>query len=236
MTTHPHRGRGASTHAQRAEIVAEICRRIESGERLIDILRDDGMPQMPTFHAWVGRSRELDDLYQAAKAQRRLPVRSLMSSHHLYCPELGRDFCDRLSRAMSVKEVCAQEGMPCETTVYRWCREESDFGDWYRAARECQAHQKFDLAWEIAESRCWSGVSGARLAVDTLKWQVAKLAPEHYGTPKEMAANEGPPIINVKVVRFGRPKSERGDEMPRNDLALTDGPSPRQECPDPTNP
>ena len=202
MTTKPNRGRGASTHAYRLEIVEEICRRIARGERLIDILRDNGMPQMPTFHAWVGRSAGLNSLYEAAKAERRMPERSSMATHHLYCPELGREFCDRLSRAMSLRAVCAQDDMPCEATVYRWCREYPEFAEWYRDARVCQAHQKFDLAWEIAEHRCWSGVSGARLAVETLRWQVTKLAPEHYGSPKEMAGSQLPPVINVEVVNF----------------------------------
>ena len=236
MIIKPKRGRGASTHAYRHEIVGEICRRIARGERLIDILRDGGMPQMPTFHAWVGRSAELNDLYEAAKAERRVPQRSLRSTHHLYSPELGREFCDRLSRSMTVKAVCAQDDMPCETTLYRWCHDEPEFAEWFRAAREIQAHQKFDLAWEIAEHRCWSGVSGARLAVDTLRWQVAKLAPKHYGTSKEMEADEGPPIINVEVVRFGDATPERDEKLRLENIAIAERYASLNSAKRPTNP
>ncbi len=223
MTTKPKLGRGASTSGERREVVEAICERIARGERLTDICRDDGMPLVPTFHAWVGRYAGLNALYDWAKAEARTaPVRTHMAERRLYSGDLGRMFCDRLSVARTMKEVCAQADMPCEMTVYRWCREEPEFADWFRAARECQAHQKFDLAWEIAEHRCWSGVSGARLAIDTLRWQVAKLAPEHYGSPKEMAGSQEPPIINVKVVRFGRPKSERDSALSQGNSAHDD--------------
>lgn len=203
-TTQPKRGRGASTHVQRRELVAEVCRRIAAGERLVDILRSPGLPIMPTFHAWVERSSELSAMYEAAKATRARPPRSSMSGTRRYSRERARSFCEALMRAEGLDEVLALPGMPCETTLYRWLAEEPEFADLYRMAREVQAHRRFDMAWEAARHARWDGWRGAKLFIDTIRWQVAKLAPEEYG-PQPRIVAEAPPEpreVRVEVVRF----------------------------------
>ena len=197
------RGRGASSHVERREQVAEVCRRIKDGEKLGVILRDDDLPIAGTFQAWVSRSSELSALYKAAKAEARLGPRRYVS--RIYTPQLGREFCDRLTRAEAIEEVCAQKGMPCQNTVYRWVREEPEFAEWYRAAREIHAHWLFDEAWKIARHGRWDGWRGAKLAIDTIRWRIPFLAPEAYG---KAAGEEAAPVWNVEVVKFGRLTAE----------------------------
>jgi hypothetical protein len=197
----PARGRGASTHVERREKVAQVCRRIADGEKLGHILRTDGLPMPPTFHAWVARSAELGSMYEGAKADGRRVARPFEA--RLYTPELGREFCERLTVAEGLDEVCAQPDMPCEMTVYRWCREIPEFREWYRAARELHAHWLFDEAWRIARHARWDGWRGARLAIDTIRWRIAVLAPESYGKRAgEGEANGKAPWV-VEVVKFG---------------------------------
>lgn len=201
-TTQPKRGRGASTHVQRRELVAEVCRRIAAGERLVDILRRPGLPIMPTFHAWVERSSELSAMYEAAKAERARPPRSPMSTARWYSPERGRAFCEALMQAEGLDEVLALPGMPNETTLYRCLAQEPEFAELYRMAREVQAHRRFDMAWEAARHARWDGWRGAKLFIDTIRWQLAMLAPEAYGPPPRSAAEPEPPEVRVEVVRF----------------------------------
>jgi hypothetical protein len=210
-TTQPKRGRGASTHVQRRELVAEVCRRIAAGERLVDILRSPGMPIMPTFHAWVERSSELSAMYETAKAERARPPRSSMATARSYTAERGQALCEALMQAEGLDEALALPGMPCEMTVYRWLAEEPEFAALYRMAREVQAHRRFDMAWEAARHARWDGWRGAKLFIDTIRWQVAKLAPEAYGPPPRGAAEEpGPePEVRVQVVRFFDDDGER---------------------------
>lgn len=198
--TRPARGRGASSHVARREQVAEVCRRIKAGETLGRILlSDEDLPAPPTFQAWVSRSSELSAMYRAAKEEARLGRRTYVS--RIYTPELGREFCDRLTRAEAIEEVCAQKGMPCQNTVYRWVREDPEFAEWYRIAREIHAHWLFDEAWKIARHGRWDGWRGAKLAIDTIRWRIAYLAPEAYGKAAA-GAEEAAPVWNVEVVKF----------------------------------
>jgi hypothetical protein len=209
----PARGRGASTHVERRELVAQVCRRIKAGEKLGEILaEDDDLPIVGTFHRWVSSSSELTALYRAAKEEARLGAKAYVS--RIYSRELGREFCDRLTRAEAIEEVCAQEGMPCQNTVYRWVREDAEFAGWYRAAREIHAHWLFDEAWKIARHGRWDGWRGAKLAIDTIRWRIGFLAPDAYGPKALGEAGEAAGGWNVQVVRFGDLTPEDRAEYP----------------------
>ncbi len=195
------KGRGASSHAERREIVAEICRRIAGGQRLVDILHSPGMPLTATFHAWLERSSELAATYRAAKEERRLiPVRSHMEGAKAYTRELAREFCDRMAETDGLAAVCAMPDMPNEATVYRWIREEPEFAAWYAATREIQAHRRLEMAWEAARRARWEGWRGAKLFIDTVRWQVSQLAPGVFGS----GAGKGPQKVvwDVEVREF----------------------------------
>lgn len=194
-------GRGASSHAERRAIVAEICHRIADGQRLVDILHSPGMPMQPTFHAWIERSSELAAMYRAAKEARRLkPVRSHMEGAKAYSRELGREFCDRMVEADGLAAVCAMPDMPSEGTVYRWLREEPEFADWYGKSREIQAHRRLEMAWEAARQARWEGWRGAKLFIDTVRWQLGKLAPGVFGAAAEKGAQKV--VWDVEVREF----------------------------------
>lgn len=168
---------------------------------LVDALHAPGMPIQPTFHAWIERSAELAAMYDAAKQARRLrPVRSHMAGAKTYTPALGREFCDRMAEADGLAAVCAMPDMPGEGTVYRWIREEPEFAAWYAASREIQAHRRMEMAWEAARQTRWHGWRGAKLFIDTVRWQVAKLAPGVFGP----AVGKGPQKVvwDVEVVEF----------------------------------
>jgi hypothetical protein len=198
---------------ERRAQVAAVCERSAQGEMLKHILRTDGLPKPPTFHAWIERSDELATMYEAAKAEGRRVTRPFIARSRLYTPELGGEFCDRLTVAEGIEEVCAQPDMPCQMTVYRWRREIPQFADWYKAARELHAHWLFDEAWRIARHARWDGWRGAKLAIDTIRWRIAALAPEAYGK----RAGEGEDETrswNVQVVRFGDlTEEERADYL-----------------------
>ena len=99
-------------------------------------------------------------------------------------------------------EVLALPGMPSEMTLYRCLAEEPEFAQQYRMAREVQAHRRFDMAWEAARHARWDGWRGAKLFIDTIRWQLAMLAPEAYGPPPRGADEPEPPEVRVEVVRF----------------------------------
>lgn len=92
--------------------------------------------------------------------------------------------------------ICKSDDMPSETTVYNWLADKSkaDFLENYTRARVVQADQWHDELIEVAKdgSRDTKKVDGktvvdhelvarSRLVVDTLKWSIARRAPNKYG-------------------------------------------------------
>ena len=51
------------------DIVDEICIRISTGEPLVRICREDGMPHLATVYRWLSRFPEFSEMYAKAKDQ-----------------------------------------------------------------------------------------------------------------------------------------------------------------------
>jgi hypothetical protein len=51
------------------DIVDEICIRISTGEPLVRICREDGMPHLATVYRWLSRYPEFSEMYAKAKDQ-----------------------------------------------------------------------------------------------------------------------------------------------------------------------
>lgn len=98
-----------------------------------------------------------------------------------YNEVIADEICRRLALGESVREICTGSDMPSQSMVYRWLEQHGDFREQYAQARERQADAKFEKAWEIAEAATVDNVQVARLQVDTIKWQAAKLSPKKYG-------------------------------------------------------
>lgn len=114
-----------------------------------------------------------------------------------YTPEKAAQICERIADGESLRTICLDEAMPGRATVLRWLGEWPEFRDQYAQAREMQADAKFDEAWDIAHKAKSDDVAVARLQVDTIKWQTAKLAPRKYGERLELAGQ-------VTVARVSR--------------------------------
>ena len=131
----------------------------------------------------------------------------------LYSEELIDEICERISGGDSLKDICAEDGMPKRTTVFRWLAKYEEFRNLYARAREEQADLIFDEVKEIADScgreRDETGkyipeqVAKARLQADVRKWQAAKLRPKVYGDRIDHTSSDGsmrPSIIRQIIV------------------------------------
>lgn len=98
-----------------------------------------------------------------------------------YTDDLASSICEGLASGLSLLAICDGPDMPGVTTVYRWLEEKVSFRDMYSHARRLQADSKFDEADEIAKNATAENVHVARLQIDTIKWQTARLAPRKYG-------------------------------------------------------
>lgn len=112
--------------------------------------------------------------------------------------------CAGLADGRSLRKICLDEGMPSQTTVFRWLADEryATFREQYVRAREAQADALFDECLDIAddgsndymgEDDTYNGdaVARSRLRIDTRKWMAGKLRPKVYGDKLELNNNHG---------------------------------------------
>lgn len=138
-----------------------------------------------------------------------------------FTDELADKICAELSNARSLRSICLDEDMPCQTTVFKWLRENADFAQQYARAREAQADAIFDEMLDIADDGAndfmgadekYNGdaVARSKLRVDTRKWMAGKLAPKKYGEKTLLGSdpeNPLPPGFTVNLVKGGNAPS-----------------------------
>lgn len=129
--------------------------------------------------------------------------------------EIGDRICDLLSEGMTLRQVSRHDGMPGESTIRAWAKNdvgkeiegyEGFFAHYTRARQvgwEAMAEETIDIAddgsndWMLREGKTeYNGdaVARARLRVDTRKWLVGKSLPKIYGDKTILAGDEENPI------------------------------------------
>lgn len=118
-----------------------------------------------------------------------------------YSDEIAGRICAGLADARSLRSICLDEGMPSQTTVFRWLGDEryAAFREQYARAREAQADALFDEMLDIADdgSNDWmqrkredgstdevlnhEHVQRSKLRIEARKWMAGKLRPKVYG-------------------------------------------------------
>jgi hypothetical protein len=84
-----------------------------------------------------------------------------------FTPELGTEICSKLIEIGSLRKVCAEDGMPSKTSVFRWLAKGDEKGapGEYRAFRDQYAHAR-RLAKEYQFDEHWEDIEeAARVAV-----------------------------------------------------------------------
>ena len=120
-----------------------------------------------------------------------------------HSPKKMDDICNRLAEGESLVDICKSDGMPRQSTVFRWLASDAEFREKYARAREVQADTIFDEILSIAddarndwmekngeESVGWAmngeHVQRSRLRIDARKWMAGKLRPKVYGDKQEV--------------------------------------------------
>ena len=82
--------------------------------------------------------------------------------------------CKRLADGESLLEICRDDHMPTNMTVYNWLQKNDEFFGNYTRAREMQGHTHAAMAIEAATKA--KDAALGRLAYDALKWHASTLA------------------------------------------------------------
>lgn len=131
--------------------------------------------------------------------------------------------CERVASGQSAKTICAQPGMPSESTLYRWLSEsEQDgatdiyrrFRERYARAREAQADALAEEMLDVARAATEKNAASKRLLVDVLKWRAGKLRPKVYGDKVDLNHGVQPddPLAAVMRRAAMQPLIPGGDE------------------------
>jgi len=210
--------RAMTRHERRAPLMRRVCRAMAKGATLAEACRDPMLPLAQEVARWAAEDVRFAEMVAAARAAG--------GSEHLARPgrpgtwskALASEFLARIAAGRGLAEVCAEDGMPTHTTVYRWLRTKPQFAVAYAEAREMQADLLFDLAWLIARQAREETVRVSRLMVDTIKWRCARLAPRVYGVARaapEGAAKAAPARpTQVEIRRWAKTEDGTLEEVP----------------------
>lgn len=142
---------------------------------------------------------------------------------------LADKICEELADARSLRSICLDDGMPSQTTIFRWLADDrySSFREQYTRAREAQADAIFDEILDIADdaSNDWmerrssedeplgwqlngEHVQRSKLRIEARKWMAGKLAPKKYSDKLEIehSGPDGGPL----EVRYSRRAADVG--------------------------
>ena len=105
--------------------------------------------------------------------------------------EIEAEIFERIAKGESARQVCEDDWLPSETTLYKRLSGDPDFAERYARARERQADVIFDEVQEIADGATPESVAVDRLRIDVRKWRAGKLRPKVYGDKLDLNHSGG---------------------------------------------
>ena len=111
-----------------------------------------------------------------------------------YSPEIGERIAELLMDGISLRAICAQEGMPSRYTVFRWLDQYPAFATVYARARTLQADYMDDLILDEAKACTEENAQSTRVRIGAYQWRAGRLAPKKYGDKftQEVNVQTGP--------------------------------------------
>ena len=126
---------------------------------------------------------------------------------HYYSPLLAKAFCARIAEGATLKEVCAEPGMPTIHQVQQWRMHSDEFENLYEKARQARAELLHDEVLETSrEPMLKDDVPAAKLKTDNLKWSAEKSDPNRFGNRREEKESAPTTIVIETGIR------RKGDE------------------------
>lgn len=124
--------------------------------------------------------------------------------------------CERIANGESVRTICKDNGMPAQSTIFKWLADNAAFSEQYARAREAQADHIFEEMFEIADDATndWmerkskdgetspgfelngEHIQRSRLRIDARKWMLGKMAPKKYGDKTDLV-HSGTITVNL---------------------------------------
>ncbi|MBL4753622.1 MAG: hypothetical protein JKY52_08540 [Flavobacteriales bacterium] len=125
-----------------------------------------------------------------------------------YNEEITSRICVRITEGVSLRKICAEDGYPNISTVFRWLDAHKLFQEQYARAREAQGEGFADEIIDIADNTTDDPIR-LKLRIDARKWVASKFHGTRYGD--KVAVNHGGQAdnpIQVTQIELVAPKSD----------------------------
>lgn len=96
-------------------------------------------------------------------------------------PAFVEEICDRLAGGEGLKEICADDHLPSDDTVYRKMAKDPEFAARIARARESQQEFEADNIVAMADAATEEDWQVVKLRIWARQWRAAKLAPKRFG-------------------------------------------------------
>lgn len=136
----------------------------------------------------------------------------------LYSEELADIICEKIALGSNLHRICAEEGMPGNTAVYRWRQKYPEFEEKYARAKEFRADNRCDKIDALLEKVEKGEIDpqAAKVILDGWKWQAGHENPKRYSPrlQSEISGPNGGPIktqvtTDEQSAKFDRYLSDR---------------------------
>jgi len=157
-----------------AAIGERIYVRLWKGEKLRAILRSDkAFPSLAVLERWRREQPEFDRMLRVAIDGWR---KKRPSARHMLTEEMEARVLEGIARGGSLRSLSREPGMPCQGTLYNWCRTRPDFAA--AVALACEDREDWYLAEAVKVASMAQGprsAAAARKAVARLNAQRVRL-------------------------------------------------------------
>jgi len=201
-----------------------ICLRVAAGETVQAICREDGMPSRGTVTAWAKAHREFGRALARAKTLGGWDHERGGGRRSSYCEATAMEIFARLSLGEPMTRICADPGMPSQSTVALWRARHPEFAERMARARQVQAERFCDLGWEIASAVTPADAYATQVKLAHLRWTAGVLSPARFGklkavTPEDVDIGDGArgepakQVVTFRVKHFEVETQADGSKM-----------------------
>jgi len=145
-----------------------------------------------------------------------------MGRHSTYTKKVGNKVCEYIATSsMGVREIASQDGIPNDSTIFKWLRDNDKFSQQYARAKKDQMDFMAEEILNIADDAendymmrnghdddkdtGWvtngEAIQRSKLRIEARKWLMGKLNAKKYGDKTQLtgADGEGPvEIVEIK--------------------------------------
>lgn len=125
-----------------------------------------------------------------------------MAGKSTFTEKVGNEICFQIIDGLSLRSICAQEGMPALRTLMDWISRSESFSQQYTQARRIQADIKFDDLKDLAKTATPEDIQCIKLQIDTAKWELSKTLPKKYGDKLDLAMSGDLKVTGAPMIMF----------------------------------